>query len=156
MAADNTLRALTAIRRFTRAVRAQDASLKRVYGVSHVELRMLRTLGRYPGSSVGELAEASVTSSSRVSAVVRGLVDRGLVLRVAEAGRRRSARLFTSREGDRIARAATKAARAHFSATLKVLPVASRDQLATLLELWVSEALIDTTPAPPIRERRGE
>lgn len=79
-----------AIQDLARAVRQSESGPPRLPAT---ELEIIRYVDAHPGSSVGAVAEALGLQQSNVSAAVRGLVERGLVERTADADDRRVARL---------------------------------------------------------------
>ena len=90
--------ALDAVRRIVRVLRESSARTERSLGIGGAQLFVLHQLARAPAQSVNELAERTYTHQSSVSAVVRRLVEQGLVARrpAPDDARRRELRLTTT------------------------------------------------------------
>ncbi|HZI40736.1 MAG TPA: MarR family transcriptional regulator, partial [Gemmatimonadaceae bacterium] len=86
---DDTARAMNAVRSVVRALRLNTRSIEGKLGISLAQLFVLQQLADKPSDSLNELAERTATHQSSVSVVVRRLVDRGLVTRVASESDRR-------------------------------------------------------------------
>ena len=59
-----------------------------------IESSVMRFIDRHPGSSARETAEATLLPSSNFARVLKGLEDKGLVLREADSRDRRGVRLY--------------------------------------------------------------
>jgi DNA-binding MarR family transcriptional regulator len=95
------VRVMNALRRVVRDLRLGAREAERAAGVSGAQLFVLQALREADASSLGDVAERTLTDQSSVSVVVRKLTERGLVaaetsredarrveLRLTAAGRR--------------------------------------------------------------------
>jgi DNA-binding MarR family transcriptional regulator len=74
-------RILDALRRVVRDLRLSARAAEGIAGVSGAQLFVLQALADAPASSLGALAERTLTDPSSVSVVVRRLVEKKLVAR---------------------------------------------------------------------------
>lgn len=78
--------------------RGAELQYRRQFGTSLAEWRAVALLGERP-TSLNELARAADLDKSQMSRVVRGLIDRGLVVRVSETGRGKTVELDLTKRG---------------------------------------------------------
>lgn len=57
-------------------------------GVAGMEVRVLRFFAHHPGASQGDLVQHSRRDKGQIARLVKGLIERGLLQRNAQAGRR--------------------------------------------------------------------
>jgi DNA-binding MarR family transcriptional regulator len=147
---------LDAIRRIVQTLRESSRLAERRLGLSGAQLFVLNTLAEHPGSSVNELAAATHTHQSSVSAVITRLVEQGLVQRTTSNRDGRRVELTLSASGRRSAARAPDPAQARLVAAIEQLAPARRRQLAASLG-EVANALADGEGAPAMffEERRG-
>src|SRR6476646_9792558 len=83
-------RALNALRRMVRGLRAAAEGVERNLRISAAQLFVMRELAISPDRSVKDLADVTMTTHSTVSQIVGQLIDKGFVTRSADAadGRR--------------------------------------------------------------------
>src|SRR5436309_5962542 len=103
---DDTARAMNAVRSIVRALRLNTRSIEGKLGISLAQLFVLQQLVDKPVESLNELAERTATHQSSVSVVVRRLVDRGFVTRVASSADRRRVQIALTPDGEAILRGA--------------------------------------------------
>ncbi len=91
--------ALDAFRRIVQALRMSARGAEHRGGLSGAQLFALQQLASMPGASVNDLAARTFTHQSSVSVVVRRLVERRLVAKVAARDDRRRVRLALTDAG---------------------------------------------------------
>src|ERR1700757_4312908 len=99
-------RSMNAVRSIVRAQRINTRAIELKMGISLAQLFVLQQLADKPADSLNELAERTATHQSSVSVVVRRLVDRGLVTRVASSADRRRVQIALTPHGESILRGA--------------------------------------------------
>lgn len=99
------------------------------------QFRTLLYLWRTPGVSASSLARHLGLSLPTVSALVQGLVTRGLVDRAVAASDRRRVALTASSDGVALVEAARDANRARLARRLDALPPAGRADLHRALDM---------------------
>ncbi|HKW11910.1 MAG TPA: MarR family transcriptional regulator [Gemmatimonadaceae bacterium] len=146
---DDTARAMNAVRSVVRALRLNTRSIEGKLGISLAQLFVLQQLADRPAESLNELAERTATHQSSVSVVVRRLVDRGLVTRVASPADRRRVQIALTPEGESMLRGAPPTVQGDLMAGMARMKPDQQSTLAELLELWVLASGIDLA-APPM------
>jgi DNA-binding MarR family transcriptional regulator len=136
----DSVRAMSTLRRIVRALRLHDKSAERLLGISVAQLFVLQLLEDGRPRSLSELAGATLTDLSSVSAVVRRLVERGLVVRGVSSDDARRAALALTDEGRALLRRAPRAPQERLLGALRTLPKAQRSALADALGA-VAEAM---------------
>ena len=144
---DHAERAMTALRRLVRAIRASTAAVQRRSGISGPQLFVLRALVERPGQSMRQLMARTLTSQSTVSEVVARLVAAGLVARATAPDDARRAVLRPTAAGRALARSASPSVQSDLIAGLDALPPATRRSLAHALEQWLAAAGLGDVPA---------
>src|SRR6059058_6421056 len=99
-------RSMNAVRSIVRAQRINTRAIELKMGISLAQLFVLQQLADKPAESLNELAERTATHQSSVSVVVRRLVDRGLVTRVAATSDRRRVQIALTSAGEQMLRGA--------------------------------------------------
>src|SRR5205814_2997070 len=97
---------MNAVRSVVRALRLNTRSIEGKLGISLAQLFVLQQLAEKPADSLNELAERTATHQSSVSVVVRRLVERGFVTRVAASADRRRVQIALTPEGENLLRGA--------------------------------------------------
>jgi DNA-binding MarR family transcriptional regulator len=149
---DDTARAMNAVRSVVRALRLNTRSIEGKLGISLAQLFVLQQLSDRPADSLNELAERTATHQSSVSVVVRRLVDRGLVTRVASAADRRRVQIALTPDGETILRGAPPTVQSDLIHGMSRMQPEQRAMLAELLETWVLASGIDLAAAPMMFE----
>ena len=149
---DDTARAMNAIRSVVRALRLNTRSIEGKLGISLAQLFVLQQLAEKPADSLNELAERTATHQSSVSVVVRRLVDRGLVTRVASQSDRRRVQIALTDEGQALLRGAPPTVQSDLMNGMSRMTPEQQGTLAELLELWVLASGIDLAAAPMMFE----
>lgn len=140
---------MNAVRSVVRALRLNTRSIEGKLGISLAQLFVLQQLADRPADSLNELAERTATHQSSVSVVVRRLVDRGLVTRVASPTDRRRVQIALTPEGETMLRGAPPTVQGDLMAGMARMKPEQQSTLAELLELWVLASGIDLA-APPM------
>jgi DNA-binding MarR family transcriptional regulator len=146
---DDTIRAMNAVRSVVRALRLNTRSIEGKLGISLAQLFVLQQLSDRPADSLNELAERTATHQSSVSVVVRRLVERGLVTRVASSADRRRVNIALTPDGERMLRGAPPTVQNDLMHGMSRMQPEKRAILAELLETWVLASGIDLA-APPM------
>src|SRR4029077_5549409 len=130
-------------------LRLNTRSIEGKLGISLAQLFVLQQLSDRSSDSLNELAERTATHQSSVSVVVRRLVDRGLVTRVASPADRRRVLIALTTEGERMLRGAPPTVQSDLMNGMSRMQPEQRAVLAELLETWVLASGI-ALPAPPM------
>src|SRR5215467_16015485 len=99
-------RSMNAVRSIVRAQRINTRAVELKMGISLAQLFVLQQLAERSADSLNELADRTATHQSSVSVVVRRLVERGLVTRVASPADRRRVQIALTPEGENMLRGA--------------------------------------------------
>jgi len=140
---------MNAVRSIVRALRLNTRSIEGKLGISLAQLFVLQQLVDKPAQSLNELAERTATHQSSVSVVVRRLVDRGFVTRVASTSDRRRVHIALTAAGESLLRGAPPTVQSDLIHGMSRMRPDQRATLAELLELWVLASGIDLA-APPM------
>lgn len=140
---------MNAVRSVVRALRLNTRSIEGKLGISLAQLFVLQQLSEKPADSLNELADRTATHQSSVSVVVRRLVERGLVTRVASPVDRRRVQIALTPEGERVLRGAPPTVQNDLMSGMSRMQPEQRAILAELLETWVLASGIDLA-APPM------
>jgi DNA-binding MarR family transcriptional regulator len=129
---------MNALRRLVSALRSPGAAAPD--GMSVAQHFALRIIGRQPGITMSDLAEATLTTRSAISEVVSRLYARGLLKRSTDPQDSRRIHLQLTPEGERVWKTVGDAMPERLVAALLAMSLESRAQLASSLEEWVAEA----------------
>jgi len=143
---------MNAIRSVVRALRVNTRSIEGKLGISLAQLFVLQQLSEKPADSLNELAERTATHQSSVSVVVRRLVDRGLVTRVAATSDRRRVQIALTPAGEAVLRGAPPTIQSDLMHGMARMNPEQRATLAELLEVWLLASGIDLAAPPMIFE----
>jgi len=143
---------MNAVRSVVRALRLNTRSIEGKLGISLAQLFVLQQLSDRPADSLNELAERTATHQSSVSVVVRRLVDRGLVTRVASSADRRRVQIALTPDGEAMLRGAPPTVQSDLIRGMSRMQPEQRTTLADLLETWVLASGIDLAAAPMMFE----
>lgn len=143
---------MNAVRSVVRALRLNTRSIEGKLGISLAQLFVLQQLSDRPADSLNELAERTATHQSSVSVVVRRLVDRGLVTRVASSADRRRVQIALTPDGEAMLRGAPPTVQSDLIQGMSRMQPEQRTTLADLLETWVLASGIDLAAAPMMFE----
>jgi DNA-binding MarR family transcriptional regulator len=149
---DETARAMNAIRSIVRALRLNTRSIEGKLGISLAQLFVLQQLLDKPAESLNELAERTATHQSSVSVVVRRLVDRGLVTRLASTADRRRVQIALTPAGETLLHGAPPTVQNDLMHGMTRMTAEQRSTLAELLETWILASGIDLAVPPMMFE----
>lgn len=125
---------LRSLRRITRAIDLHSKQLMAHCGLTGPQLVCLRTIGREPVLTVGQLARAVSLSQATVTGIVDRLVDRGLVRRRRSVTDRRSVSISITDAGRELIASAPSPLQERFSSRLEQLSEEDRRALSAALE----------------------
>ncbi|MHB0971234.1 MAG: MarR family winged helix-turn-helix transcriptional regulator [Thermoanaerobaculia bacterium] len=145
---------LDAIRQLVRSLRLSDGEISRELGISAAQLFVLQQLQYFQPMSLSDLAAATFTDHSSVSAVVSRLVDRDLVSRERADDDARRLELRLTAAGRALLRKAPSTAQERLIDAIAHLPSRRRQELAESLQMIVAE--IGLTGAAPMFFEEGE
>jgi DNA-binding MarR family transcriptional regulator len=114
--------AIGALRRIVQVLRASANAAEHRVQLTGAQILVLRELAEAPGMSVNELAARTFTDQSSVSIVVRRLVGRGLVAKIAAPDDRRRVRLMLTGPGRVTLRRAPRVAQERLLDAVVALP----------------------------------
>jgi DNA-binding MarR family transcriptional regulator len=143
---------MNAVRSVVRALRLNTRSIEGKLGISLAQLFVLQQLAERPADSLNELAERTATHQSSVSVVVRRLVDRGFVTRVAATADRRRVQIALTPEGQSLLHGAPPTVQNDLMHGMSRMKPEQRGILAELLETWVLASGIDLATPPMMFE----
>jgi DNA-binding MarR family transcriptional regulator len=143
---------MNAVRSVVRALRLNTRSIEGKLGISLAQLFVLQQLADKPSDSLNELAERTATHQSSVSVVVRRLVDRGLVTRVASEADRRRVQIALTPAGASMLRGAPPTVQSDLMQGMSRMSAEQRATLAELLEVWLLASGIDLATPPMMFE----
>ena len=143
---------MNAVRSVVRALRLNTRSIEGKLGISLAQLFVLQQLVDKPAESLNELAERTATHQSSVSVVVRRLVDRGLVTRVASEADRRRVHIALTPAGAAMVRGAPPTVQSDLMHGMSRMTPDQRATLAELLEVWLLASSIDLATPPMMFE----
>jgi DNA-binding MarR family transcriptional regulator len=141
--------ALDAFRRIVQALRMSARGAEQRVGLSGAQLFALQQLATIPGASVNDLAARTFTHQSSVSVVVRRLVERRLVAKIAARDDRRRVRLALTDAGRAALRRSPEPIQHRLIAGIATLTNPQRRTLAEALA-QVARTMVETRVAPPM------
>jgi DNA-binding MarR family transcriptional regulator len=138
---DAATRAMVAVRRLVRALSRSARAVQTSSGISGAQLFILRQLASAATAlSVNELAAATLTHQSTVSAILNPLVERRLVTRAPDPQDGRRMAIALTQRGRALVTHAPPTVQTQLVAGLARLPAAQRASLADALEGWLEAA----------------
>ena len=143
---------MNAIRSIVRALRLNTRSIEGKLGISLAQLFVLQQLLDKPADSLNELAERTATHQSSVSVVVRRLVERGLVTRLASTADRRRVQIALTAAGETMLQGAPPTVQSDLMHGMSRMTREQRATLAELLETWILASGIDLAVPPMMFE----
>jgi len=148
---DAPARTLRRFRQVITAVRAHFMQVEKQVGIGGAQLWALGVIGDQPGIGVGGLARALHVHQSTASNLVRGLVERGLVVTARGEADRRAVELRLLPEGDALLAKAPGPYTGLLSQALQDLDEPTLERLeADLTALARRMGIADDAPAMPI------
>lgn len=147
---------MNAVRSIVRALRLNTRAIELQMGISLAQLFVLQQLAERPADSLNELAERTATHQSSVSVVVRRLVERGYVSRVASPTDKRRIEIDVTDAGRALLADAPTTVQQQMIAGLATMGASERTMLADLLEHWLHTSKVDLATPPMLGEEEGE
>jgi MarR family transcriptional regulator, lower aerobic nicotinate degradation pathway regulator len=154
-------RAINALRRMVRGLRAAAEAVERDLKISAAQLFVMSALAESPDQSVKDLAQVTMTTHSTVSEVVSGLLAKGLVTRSTDVKDARRSVLRLTRQGASLLRRSPRAIQQDLIDGFGSLKAAERRALVVGLEKWIEASGLGATPSvmlfekPPLGARNG-
>src|SRR4029078_2795128 len=146
-------RAINALRRMVRGLRAAAEAVERDLKLSAAQLFVMSELGNSPNQSVKELAEVTMTTHSTWSEVVSCLLAKGLVTRSVDPDDGRRSVLRLSRQGASLLRRSPRAIQHDLIEDLSKLAHTERRGLAQGVEKWIEASGLGSTPSAMLFEK---
>lgn len=131
--ADDVRVSVEAFRRIVQTLRTSAREAEQRTGLTSAQLLALQQLASSPGASVNDLAALTFTHQSSVSVVVRRLVKRRLVAKVASEDDRRRVQLQLTSAGAALVRRSPDPGQERLLSAISSLAPAARRALANSL-----------------------
>ena len=152
-------RAINALRRMVRGLRAAAETVERDLKVSAAQLFVMTELSQSPEQSVKDLAAVTMTTHSTVSQVVSQLLAKGLVTRTVDPADARRSVLRLTRQGLTLLRRSPRAIQQDLIEGFLKLRASERRSLANGLEKWLDASGMGSVPSSmlfdnPLTKRR--
>jgi DNA-binding MarR family transcriptional regulator len=138
---------LDPIRKIVQALRRSSRHAEIELGLSGAQLMVLQLVRRNPGLSINELAHASFTHQSSVSAVVTRLTAKKLVERHTSAKDGRRSEIHLTPAGERTLSRSMPVAQEQLIEALMKFSAADQKVLSKLLKRWIEQAGLTGEPA---------
>ncbi|HJQ09989.1 MAG TPA: MarR family transcriptional regulator [Gemmatimonadaceae bacterium] len=146
-------RAINALRRMVRGLRAAAEKVERDLKISAAQLFVMSELAQSPAQSVKDLAEVTMTTHSTVSEVVGQLLAKGLVTRSVDPNDARRSVLRLTRQGTSLLRRSPRAIQQDLIEGFGALRPSERRTLATGLERWLETSGLGSVPSAMLFEK---
>lgn len=119
--------------------------------LSMPQIALMRWVGRYPGSHLGEIAEGLELTAPTVSVGVRRLVEKGWLECRPDMRDKRAICVYLSKKGERLRKKVGEMQQAEVNRLLGRLSLEEQNQLVGLLEKMLSRGSLGEHPAAEIR-----
>ena len=146
-------RAINALRRMVRGLRAAAETVERDLKISAAQLFVMSELAASPAQSVKDLAQVTMTTHSTVSEIVSQLLTKGLVTRTTDPTDARRSVLRLTRRGSNLLRRSPRAIQQDLIEGFGNLRATDRRNLANGLERWIEASGLGSTPSPMLFEK---
>jgi DNA-binding MarR family transcriptional regulator len=133
-----------------RALRVNTRAIEGQLGISLAQLWVLQLLNQRASQTLNELAAATFTHQSSVSVVVGRLVDAGLATRTVDPADRRQRRIELTEAGRALLTKAPPTFQLNLIAGLQCLSAEQIEQLAALMQQWLTASGVDLSTSPPL------
>ncbi|HEX6629173.1 MAG TPA: MarR family transcriptional regulator [Gemmatimonadaceae bacterium] len=155
-------RAINALRRMVRGLRAAAETVERDLKISAAQLFVMSELAQSPSQSIKDLAQVTMTTHSTVSQVVGQLLTKGLVARTVDPADGRRSVLRLTRHGISVLRRSPRAIQQDLIEGFATLRPNERRGLANGLEKWLEASGLGAVPStmlfdkpPPLKRHSG-
>jgi len=145
---DHLNRIVNSLRRITQAIRLSSSVVHDTLGITGAQLFVLQQLAEYPGASLRELADRTLTDQSSVSVVVGRLVDAGHVARRVSASDARRSELTLTERGRALLRRSPELAQTRLVASLRGASAVQLRATASVLDRAAGALGSMREPAP--------
>ena len=146
-------RALNALRRMVRGLRAAAETVERDLKISAAQLFVMSELAQSPAQSIKDLAQVTMTTHSTVSQVVGQLLAKGLVTRTVDPADGRRSVLRLTRQGSSVLRRSPRAIQQDLIEGFSTLRPNERRGLANGLEKWLEASGLGAVPSTMLFDR---
>src|SRR5256885_479250 len=146
-------RAINALRRMVRGLRAAAEAVERDLKISAAQLFVMTELSQSPEQSVKDLAAVTMTTHSTVSQVVSQLLAKRLVTRTVDPDDARRSVLRLTRQGANLLRRSPRAIQEDLIEGFGSLRPAERRNLASGLEKWLVASGLGAVPSAMLFEK---
>ena len=146
-------RAMNALRRMVRGLRAAAETVERDFKISAAQLFVLSELAQAPAQSVKDLAQVTMTTHSTVSQVVSQLLAKGLISRSMDPDDARRSVLRPTRQGVSLLRRSPRAIQQDLIEGFSALRPTERRNLARGLEKWLETSGLGAVPSAMLFEK---
>jgi len=151
-------RAINALRRMVRGLRAAAEAVERDLKISAAQLFVMTELSQSPEQSVKDLAAVTMTTHSTVSQVVSQLLAKRLVTRSVDPADARRSVLRLTRQGSNLLRRSPRAIQQDLIEGFFNLRTSEQRGLANGLEKWLEASGLGSVPSSmlfdkPIKRR---
>ena len=146
-------RALNALRRMVRGLRAAAEGVERDLRISAAQLFVMRELALAPDRSVKDLAAVTMTTHSTVSQIVGQLIDKGFVTRSADAADGRRSVLRLTRQGTMLLRKSPRPIQEALIEGFANLRLSEQRGVANGLEKWLEASGLGGVPSSMLFEK---
>ena len=150
---EEVARAINALRRMVRGLRAAAEAVERDLKISAAQLFVMSELAQSPDQSIKDLAQVTMTTHSTVSEVVSGLLAKGLLTRTVDARDGRRSVLRLTRQGANLLRRSPRAIQQDLIEGFGSLRPTERRALAVGLEKWIEASGLSATPSVMLFEK---
>ena len=140
-------RAINALRRMVRGLRAAAEAVERDLRISAAQLFVMTELSQSPDQSVKDLAAVTMTTHSTVSQVVGQLLAKGLVTRTIDPTDARRSVLRLTRQGSTLLRRSPRAIQQDLIEGFSNLRATEQRGLANGLEKWLEGSGLGSIPS---------
>ena len=140
-------RAINALRRMVRGLRAAAETVERDLKISAAQLFVMTELSQSPDQSVKDLAAVTMTTHSTVSQVVAQLLTKGLVTRTVDPTDARRSVLRLTRQGSTLLRRSPRAIQQDLIEGFFQLRATEQRGLANGLEKWLEASGLGSVPS---------
>jgi DNA-binding MarR family transcriptional regulator len=140
-------RAINALRRMVRGLRAAAEAVERDLKISAAQLFVMTELSQSPDQSVKDLAAVTMTTHSTVSQVVGQLLAKGLVTRTVDPTDARRSVLRLTRQGSTLLRRSPRAIQQDLIEGFSHLRATEQRGLANGLEKWLEASGLGSIPS---------
>jgi DNA-binding MarR family transcriptional regulator len=146
-------RAINAVRRMVRGLRAAAEAVERDLRISAAQLFVMSQLAESPDQSVKDLAQVTMTTHSTVSQIVSQLLAKGLISRTTDPADARRSVLRLTRQGSSLLRRSPRPIQQDLIEGFATLRANERRNLASGLERWLEASGLGSVQSAMLFEK---